>query len=334
MWLSYSGITSKHAIFAISYFTGDWEYVPPVIIGGAMLVPEAIQAPLFIPGSTVIGSFTVPAGGIFLDYAEWEPFFKASDTAKDYYDILDWAGMIAGQVFCRELFAYYLLPGEDPIIQPSYPYNFADPEGYTHLFPATLGTLGSSYGSWIGANERWEGMVIKLEFAGILLACTNVLSPSFYDGRTLSLNGGGFYPLIPRFCYPPNFFAGLSFFNISTLASWSGAWNDGYGNTTAERTQLTSLDSETVLGFPVTNQRGIVAGFPFYGASVLCDEYVLIDFFAYPSFSPARPRIIPSETPPAGSMVNNLLAALSLSGVFIGPRIEGGPNIMKFLKGQ
>lgn len=298
MFLSYTGITSKHVIFAISFKGGQWEYTPSIILaGGFSIRPEAIQAPKWIPGGEVIGGYTIPSGGVILDYTEYEPFTNNPEDIPDLFDVGDWQQMI-WKLLARNIWAYYLLPEEQPISQPTYYDEYNDAYGYQHLIPAKFGDTPSDSWYWAGANEYYEGMAIHLPFAGILCGCTNVLPSGWNDGRFLCLNGGGIYPLIPRFCIAPGcYYTALQNFCISSLGDWDGDFNHGYGNTTSERTQMTSLDEEVVQGFDIDNARNTVAAFPLYGPTVLCDEYVTVRIYEWSGWSPAPPRIVPIPPP-------------------------------------
>jgi hypothetical protein len=67
-------------------------------------------------------------------------------------------------------------------------------------------------------------------------------------------------------------------------------------------------DSQTIQGFPITNSRGTVTAVPIYGPTVYADEYVDVDFFTWPSFTPAPPRIYPPPKVDAPGVAAGLVA--------------------------
>lgn len=324
MYLSYYGITSKHVIFTMSFWGGDYEYDPPVILGGVQVRPQGIQAPPRLPPNTVIGAYTTPPQGNALDYTQYEAIQAAPDDVKDFYDVFDWEDMF-GAILCRNVLCYYLLPDEDPEEQYEYPYSWTDPYGYEHLIPSTFGSSGSSYSQWCMAYEYAEGGVIYLPFASFCLSLSNVLPDGWVDGRYLTLVGGGWYPVVPAMCFPPDSFAGFSEFCISTVPQyWDGEWNHGQGGNYYEHWQMTDLGQEDdeiveVEGFSLTiHEKGTVSAFPFFGGAVLADEYVSVAFYGFPSYSPGPPRILPPPsgplTPPIGGAGGKIFSYLMDKG--------------------
>lgn len=321
MYLSYAGITSKHAIFTMSYWGGDYEYSPPVILAGLQVRPEAIQAPLLLPGNTSIGEYTTPPEGLVLDYCQYKPMIPSPDSIVDLYDAAEWESLL-DMILCLEVECLYLLPDEEPEIQPSYPASWTDPYNYTHYFPGDFGANATAGQRWIMAYEYGEGAVIWLPAASLCLELPNVLPEGWVDGRYLCLEGGGYSPVYPQMCFPPDSFAGNTEFCISTLSNWDGNWAHGYGGNYYEHWQLTSLEDTTVDvdGWSLhIAQHETVAGFPFFGGATLCNEWVSMDFAGYPSFTPDLPRIIPAPpidiTPASLSPVVALATLISLCGV-------------------
>jgi hypothetical protein len=325
MYLSYYGITSKHVIFAMSFSGGQWQYTPPIVLGGGFSIrPEKIQAPRYIPAGEEIGEYTVPSPGIVLDYVEYEPFTNAPDGILDWFDISDWKELIAN-LLCREVLCYYLLPEEEPEEQGEYYDSWDDPYGYTHLIPAKFGNTANDTWAPIATNEFYEGMVIFLPYASIVCGLANVLPAGWHDAKYLCLAGGGIYPLIPRFCLPPDNFAGMTEFCISSLASWDGEWNHGYGNTSSEHCQLTSLEGTTESGgFPILIRKNEVVGWQFYGPTVYADEFIYAHIYYWSGWSPTPPRILPKEIDPPDNpgsplpFLPILQKILQVTGVSIG----------------
>jgi hypothetical protein len=299
MYLTYAGITEKHVIFSVSFRPGQWRYNPSVNLGGLLLRPEAIQAPTYIPGGEIIGAYTVPEGGLRLDYAEYDPFFAELEGASGFWNPFKPASLLK-KVFCRDLLAYYLLPEEEPEELPEYPATWDDKYGYRHFFPDDYGGTGDESWRWIAALLWYEGVVVALEYVGILMQMPNTLPANYHDGRTLCLAGGGIYPLIPRNCIYPDNFAGITNFCISTNASWDEEWNHGYGHTLSERLQLSSLEGGMAAGFETIDLRDEVTAFQFFAPDAYATEFCMAKIYTYSGgFTPRKPLIKPTGgTPP------------------------------------
>jgi len=297
MILRFSGSTATHVRFAVLYKGDGWEYTPSIAVGSFAIVPADIQAPILLPGNTNIGGYTTPSQGLQLDYVEYTPLAPSIDKPQDLIDLLDFETFIQA-LLSGNIIAYYIVRGDARETQPTYPHTYTDDRGDTHLIPDGFGSGGIGYYLWLASNEYNEGMVVNLDLVGLLLACDNDTS-IYQDGRYLCLEGGGIYPLIPRFCEYPDSFSDITNFAISTLDTWNEEWDGGFGNTALERTQLIYPDSQGVGDFAITNTRNAVAAWPFYGSGAICDEFVEVLAYRWDGLTPGNPRIVaPEPLPP------------------------------------
>lgn len=271
MYLSYYGVTSEHVIFACTYYKGDWEYTPDIIIASVLPKPEKVQLPKTLPPGTEIGNYTVPPEGLVLNYATYEPYMPSYGIL----DLLTETGVsdFIGNIIALKVLGFYRAPESAPY-EPALPYSI-EKDGYKYHFPDYHQASAADSWRFVGGVDNGEGVALLLSFVDLAVSLPKTEKPADYaDAIDRCLVGGGYHDLIPQICIDPCYHGSFTNFCISTADNWSGSWSDGFGSTYHEGLYLCDAQTSVIEGFTVRCSHSEYYEDAFFGSQDKIDQAI------------------------------------------------------------